>query len=109
MRYSGASTGQPYSRDPRSTAKRAQSYLAQTGIGDTAVFGPELEFFVFDDVRFDVSQNQTFYALNEEEGDYNSGAVLEGNIGRRPGMKAGISPSRPSIHDRSTRRNADCY
>ncbi|RZO35496.1 MAG: type I glutamate--ammonia ligase [Rhodospirillaceae bacterium] len=90
------STGQPYSRDPRSTAKRAQSYLAQTGIGDTAVFGPELEFFVFDDVRFDVSQNQTFYALNEEEGDYNSGAVLEGgNIGHRPGTKGGYFPVPP--------------
>ncbi|PPR11699.1 MAG: Glutamine synthetase [Alphaproteobacteria bacterium MarineAlpha11_Bin1] len=90
------STAQPYSRDPRSTAKRAQNYLAQTGIGDTAVFGPELEFFVFDDVRFDVSQNQTFYALNEEEGDYNAGSVLEGgNIGHRPGPKGGYFPVPP--------------
>jgi glutamine synthetase len=90
------STGQPYSRDPRSTAKRAQNYLQQTGIGDTAVFGPELEFFVFDDVRFDVTQNHNFYALNEEEGPYNAGAVLEGgNIGHRPGPKGGYFPTPP--------------
>ena len=90
------STGQPYSRDPRSTAKRAQNYLEQTGIGDRAVFGPELEFFVFDDVRFEVSQNQTFYSLNEEEGPYNSGAELEGgNIGHRPGPKGGYFPIPP--------------
>ena len=90
------STGQPYSRDPRSTAKRAQNYLAQTGIGDKAVFGPELEFFVFDDVRFDVTQNQTFYSLNEEEAPYNAGTELEGgNIGHRPGPKGGYFPTPP--------------
>ena len=90
------STGQPYSRDPRSTARRAEAYLAQTGIGDTAVFGPELEFFVFDDVRFDVSGNKTFYQLNEEEGPYNSGAELEGgNTGHRPATKGGYFPVPP--------------
>ena len=90
------STGQPYSRDPRSTARRAQAYLEQTGLGDTAVFGPELEFFVFDDVRFDVSGNKTFYQLNEEEGPYNSGAELEGgNTGHRPGPKGGYFPVPP--------------
>ena len=90
------STGQPYSRDPRSTARRAQAYLEQTGLGDTAVFGPELEFFIFDDVRFDVSANKTFYQLNEEEGPYNSGAELEGgNTGHRPGPKGGYFPVPP--------------
>ena len=90
------STGQPYSRDPRSTARRAQAYLEQTGIGDTAVFGPELEFFVFDDVRFDVTPNKNFYQLNEEEGPYNSGAELEGgNTGHRPGPKGGYFPVPP--------------
>ena len=90
------STGQPYSRDPRSTAKRAQAYLQQTGLGDTAVFGPELEFFVFDDVRFDVAPNKNFYQLNEEEGPYNSGAELEGgNTGHRPATKGGYFPVPP--------------
>jgi len=90
------STGQPYSRDPRSTARRAQAYLEQTGIGDTAVFGPELEFFIFDDVRFDVTPNKNFYQLNEEEGAYNSGAELEGgNIGHRPAVKGGYFPVPP--------------
>ncbi len=90
------STGQPYSRDPRSTARRAQAYLEQTGIGDTAVFGPELEFFVFDDVRLDVTPNKNFYQLNEEEGPYNSGAELEGgNTGHRPGPKGGYFPVPP--------------
>ena len=90
------STGQPYSRDPRSTAKRAESYLAQTGIGDSALFGPEPEFFVFDDVRFDVSMHRTFYALDEEEGPYNSGSELEGgNTGHRPAVKGGYFPVPP--------------
>ncbi|MGZ0247154.1 MAG: type I glutamate--ammonia ligase, partial [Alphaproteobacteria bacterium] len=90
------STGQPYSRDPRSTARRAQAYLEQTGLGDTAMFGPELEFFIFDDVRFDVTPNKNFYELNEEEGPYNSGAVLEGgNTGHRPGHKGGYFPVPP--------------
>ncbi len=90
------STGQPYSRDPRSTAKRAQNYLAQTGLGEKALFGPEAEFFVFDDVRYDVSMNRTFYAINEEEGPYNSGARLEGgNTGHRPAIKGGYFPVPP--------------
>ncbi len=90
------STGQPYNRDPRSTAKRAESYLAQTGIGDSALFGPEPEFFVFDDVRFDVSMNRTFYTLDEEEGPYNSSSELEGgNTGHRPAVKGGYFPVPP--------------
>jgi glutamine synthetase len=90
------STGQPYSRDPRSTARRAQAYLQQTGIGDMAVFGPELEFFIFDDVRFDVTPNKNFYQLNEEEGPYNSGVEMEGgNIGHRPAAKGGYFPVPP--------------
>ena len=60
------STGQLYARCPRSTAKRAEAYLKSTGIGDTAVFGPELEFFVFDDVRYDVQMGGSFYKLDLE-------------------------------------------
>ena len=89
-------TGQPYERDPRSTARRAEAFLKQSGVGDTAFFGPELEFFVFDDVRFDVSMNHTFYSIDEEEGPYNAGRVLEGgNVGHRPAIKGGYFPVPP--------------
>ena len=90
------STGQPYSRDPRSAARRAEAYLGTTGIGDTAYFGPEAEFFVFDDVRFDVSMNNTFYAIESDEGPYVSGKILpEGNVGHRPPPKGGYFPVPP--------------
>ena len=89
-------TGEPYSRDPRSAARRAEAYLGHTGVGDRALFGPELEFFVFDDVRFDVSMNNTFYAIDQEEGPYNSGRQYEGsNIGHRPPTKGGYFPVPP--------------
>jgi glutamine synthetase len=90
------STGQPYSRDPRSAARRAEAYLGTTGIGDTAYFGPEAEFFVFDDVRFDVSMNKTFYSIDSDEGPYVSGKILpEGNVGHRPPAKGGYFPVPP--------------
>jgi len=90
------STGQPYERDPRSTARRAEAYLNSAGIGDTAYFGPEAEFFVFDAVRFDVSMNHTFYELFSTEGPYVSGDEIEGgNIGHRPAIKGGYFPVAP--------------
>ncbi len=90
------STGQGYGRCPRGTAKRAEVYLAYSGIGDTAYFGPEAEFFVFDDVRFNVSMNETYYMLDQEEGPYNSGRQYEdGNVGHRPGVKGGYFPVPP--------------
>ena len=89
-------TGEAYARDPRSCAKQAEAYLKQSGIGDTAVFGPEAEFFVFDDVRYDVSMNHTFYRIDESEGPYNSGREFEGgNIGHRPAIKGGYFPVPP--------------
>ena len=89
-------TGQPYSRDPRSTAKRAEGFLKSSGIGDTAFFGPEAEFFIFDDVRMNVSQNSTYYEIDSEEGPYNSGTSFEdGNIGHRPAEKGGYFPVPP--------------
>ena len=89
-------TGQAYSRDPRSAAKRAETYLKSTGVGDAAFFGPELEFFVFDDVRYDVSMSNTFYAIDEQEGPYNTGRSFEhGNIGHRPAVKGGYFPVPP--------------
>ncbi len=90
------STGQPYERDPRSTAKRTEAYLKSTGIGDSAYFGPEAEFFVFDDVRFNNSMNHTFYHIDAEEGPYNTGQIFdEGNVGHRPATKGGYFPVPP--------------
>ena len=90
------STGQPYSRDPRSTAKRAEAYLAYTGLGDTAYFGPELEFFIFDDVRFGTGMNEAYYHLDSEESPINTGRTYEGgNMGHRPGVKGGYFPVQP--------------
>ncbi|MBT06009.1 MAG: type I glutamate--ammonia ligase [Rhodospirillaceae bacterium] len=89
-------SGQSYSRDPRSTAKKAEAYLQSSGVGDTAFFGPEPEFFVFDDVRWNVSMNNTFYRVDSDEGPYNTGNQLEGgNPGHRPGIKGGYFPVPP--------------
>ncbi|MEE9317337.1 MAG: type I glutamate--ammonia ligase [Rhodospirillales bacterium] len=89
-------TGQPYGRDPRSLAKKAEAFLGSTGVGDTAYFGPELEFFTFDDVRFDVQMNSCFYEIDSDEGPYVSGKIFEeGNIGHRPPPKGGYFPVPP--------------
>jgi len=89
-------TGQPYERDPRSTARRAEAYINQSGVADTAFFGPELEFFVFDDVRYGVSPETVFYRIDEEEQVANSGRALDGgNTGHRPASKGGYFPVQP--------------
>ena len=89
-------TGQAYARDPRSIAKQAEAYLKSTGLADAAFFGPEAEFFVFDDVRFEVSMNKVMHTFDSEEGPYNSGKKLaEGNLGHRPGVKGGYFPVPP--------------
>ena len=90
------SSGQPYGRDPRSTARRAEAYLGYTGIGDTAFFGPELEFFIFDDVRYDAGMMSAFYQLDSLESPHNTGTVFEtGNMGHRPPVKGGYFPVQP--------------
>ena len=90
------STGQLYTRDPRSTALRAEAYVKSSGIGDTVYMGPEAEFFVFDDVRFGNDPHHTFYRLDSEEGPYNTGTEFEhGNLGHRPGVKGGYFPVPP--------------
>ena len=90
------SSGQSYGRDPRSTAKKAEAYLKYTGVGDAAYFGPELEFFMFDDVRFDHSMFSSFYTLESEENPSNSGKAYEhGNLGHRPAVKGGYFPVAP--------------
>jgi glutamine synthetase len=89
-------TGQTYPRCPRSIAKAAEAYLASSGIGDTTYFGPEAEFFIFDDVRFDVQMNKGFYYLDSKEGAYNTGTEYEGgNLGHRPRVKGGYFPVPP--------------
>ena len=89
-------TGQPYGRDPRSIAKKAENYLKSTGIGDTAFFGPEIEFFVFDDVRFKSSMNMQYYEVDSEEGPYVTDKKYEdGNMGHRPPIKGGYFPVPP--------------
>jgi glutamine synthetase len=89
-------TGQPYGRDPRSLARRAENYLIQSGVGDSTMWGPEPEFFVFDDVRFGTSMNNTFYAIDHSEGPYNTGRKFEhGNTGHRPPIKGGYFPVPP--------------
>ena len=96
------STMQGYERDPRSVAKRAEAYLTSTGLGDTAFFGPEPEFFVFDAVRFKVEMQGASYAINSEEAAWASNDSFdEGNTGHRPGVKGGYFPVPPvdSLHD----------
>jgi len=89
-------TGESYERDPRSVAKRAEAYMKYTGIADTAYFGPEPEFFIFDDVRYGVDMNESFYKLDEREGPYNSKREFEGgNMGHRPAIKGGYFPVPP--------------
>ena len=89
-------TGQPYGRDPRTTAKKAEAYLQSTGVGTTAYFGPEAEFFVFDDVRWTTEAHQTGYAFDSTELPANTGRHYEaGNMGHRPGPKGGYFPVPP--------------
>ncbi len=90
------STGQPYERDPRSTAKRAEAYMKSAGFGDTAYFGSEAEFFVFDDVRFSTAPNKMSYEYDSDEDPSATGKVFEeGNWGHRPRVKGGYFPVPP--------------
>jgi len=89
-------TREGYTRDPRFIAQKAEAYLKSTGIGDTAYFGPEPEFFVFDDVRYDLSQNQAFYAIDSVEGVWNTGREEFPNLGYKPRNKEGYFPCAPT-------------
>lgn len=89
-------TGKNYNRDPRSIAKAAEAFLKKSGVGDTAIFGPEAEFFVFDDVRVETEAHNTGYSLDSAEGPYNTGREYpDGNMGHRPGPKGGYVPEAP--------------
>jgi glutamine synthetase len=99
---------QGYERDPRSIAKRAEAYLKSTGIADTAFFGPEPEFFVFDDVRWGTEMGGAFYSIDSDEAGWNSEKVFEeGNIGHRPGVKGGYFPV-PPVDSLQDLRSAMC-
>ncbi|MBV6696128.1 type I glutamate--ammonia ligase [Kitasatospora aureofaciens] len=91
-------TGEAYSRDPRNVAKKAEAYLASSGIADTAFFGPEAEFYVFDSVRFETSANASFYHIDSEAGAWNTGAA-EGDVrGYKVKYKGGYFPIPPVDH-----------
>jgi len=89
-------TGEDYTRDPRSVARKAEQYLKSTGIGDTAYFGPEAEFFVFDDIRFDQNEHSGYYFIDSVEGRWNSGRDEQPNLGYKPRYKEGYFPVPPS-------------
>ncbi len=96
------STMKGYERDPRSVALRAEEYLKSTGIADTALFGPENEFFIFDDVRWGADMTGSFCKVDSDEASWNSERVFEGgNIGHRPSVKGGYFPVPPvdSLND----------
>lgn len=89
-------TKEKYSRCPRNIAQKADAYLKSTGMADTVYFGPEAEFFVFDDVRFDSTQNSSYYFVDSSEGKWNSGREENPNLGYKPRFKEGYFPVPPT-------------
>lgn len=101
-------TMQGYNRDPRSVARRAEEYLKSTGIGDDAFFGPEPEFFIFDDIKWSVGMDKQFFQIGSEEAAWSTGADIEGgNAGHRPRVKGGYFPV-PPVDSLSDLRGAMC-
>lgn len=89
-------TKEKYSRDPRNISQKAEAYLKSTGIADTAYFGPEAEFFIFDDVRFDTKENCSYHFVDSKEGRWNTGREEEPNLGYKPRYKEGYFPVSPT-------------
>jgi len=89
-------TKEEYSRDPRHIAKKAEAYLKSTGIGDTAFFGPEPEFFIFDGIRYDTNQASSYYFIDSVEGQWNTGREENPNLGYKPRYKEGYFPVAPT-------------
>lgn len=101
-------TKKSYERDPRAVAKRAENYLKETGIADSCYFGPEPEFFIFDDVRWRLDINSAFYSVDSCEAIWNSGKdLIDGNLGHRPGIKGGYFPV-PPVDSSQDIRSAIC-
>ncbi|MGN6406520.1 type I glutamate--ammonia ligase [Sinomonas sp.] len=97
-------TGEPYHRDPRGVAERAEAYLASTGIADTAFFAPEAEFYVFDNVQFESSPQASFYKVDSIEAPWNSGREEEGgNLANKTPFKGGYFPVSPVDHQADLR------
>ena len=102
------STLQGYERDPRAIAKRAEAFLSSTGIGDTAYFGPEPEFFVFDDVKYKSTMSGAMYEIESEEAAWMTASTFEGgNTGHKPGVKGGYFPV-PPVDSLLDVRNSMC-
>jgi len=89
-------TKERYSRDPRNIAQKAEAYLKSTGIADTAYFGPEAEFFIFDDIRYDCTPNSSYYFLDSTEGQWNTGRAENPNLGYKARYKEGYFPVPPT-------------
>lgn len=89
-------TKEKYSRDPRNIAQKAEAYLKSTGIGDTAYFGPEAEFFIFDNIQYDSTTNESFYSIDSVEGNWNTGRDEAPNLGHKPRHKEGYFPVAPN-------------
>jgi glutamine synthetase len=92
-------TGEPYSRDPRNIARKAEDYLRGSGVADTAYFGPEAEFYIFDSARYETGPNQGYYHIDSIEGAWNTGRDEPGgNLGAKPSYKGGYFPVPPMDH-----------
>jgi glutamine synthetase len=96
-------TGEPYTRDPRYVAKKAEDHLVSTGVADTAYFGPEAEFYIFNDIRFAQNQHSAFYSIDSIEGIWNSGKDEKPNLGFKPRYKEGYFPVPPMDHFQDVR------
>jgi len=96
-------THQPYNRDPRNIASKAEKYLVQAGVGDTAYFGPEGEFFIFDDIRYGQGLNEGYYFIDSVEGVWNTGREENPNLGYKPRMKEGYFPVPPTDSQQNLR------
>ncbi len=94
-------TGKEFSRDPRYVARKAEAYLKQTGIADTCYIGPEPEFFIFDEVRYEQNQHRGYYEIDSAEGAWNTARIEEPNLGYKPSFKGGYFPVSPTdtYHD----------
>jgi glutamine synthetase len=89
-------TKEDYTKDPRNVARKAESYMRSTGIADEALIGPECEFFIFDDIRFDQNEHEGYYHIDSSEGRWNSGRVENPNLGYKPRYKEGYFPVPPT-------------